>query len=86
MANAIMVIYPYKHQGVWVFDDEIVGLVQEPFVSGADEIIEKMVAEIPDAENGFILFFLQARFRVISLYLSGDIVRSMVVTGTIART
>jgi len=62
MANAIMVIYPYKHQGVWVFDDEIVGLVQEPFVSGADEIIEKMVAEIPDAENGFILFFSASPF------------------------
>lgn len=62
MANAIMAIYPYKHQGVWVFDDEKVGLVQEPFVSGADEIIEKMVAEIPDAEDGFSLFFSASPF------------------------
>jgi hypothetical protein len=33
--NAINVISPYKHHGMWVFDDARVGLVQEPFVSGA---------------------------------------------------
>lgn len=55
--NSIMVIHPYKYEGMWVFDDEKVGLVQEPFVSGADEIIEKMVADIPDAQNGFSLLF-----------------------------
>ena len=33
--NALRVIHPYKTEGVWVFDDEAVGLVQEPFVSGA---------------------------------------------------
>jgi len=32
--NAINVISPYKHHGMWVFDDPRVGLVQEPFVSG----------------------------------------------------
>jgi hypothetical protein len=31
--NAINVISPYKHHGMWVFDDARVGLVQEPFVS-----------------------------------------------------
>jgi hypothetical protein len=31
--NAINVIWPYKHHGMWVFDDARVGLVQEPFVS-----------------------------------------------------
>ena len=34
--NAINVISPYRHHGMWVFDDARVGLVQEPFVSGAD--------------------------------------------------
>jgi hypothetical protein len=34
--NAINVIWPYKHHGMWVFDDARVALVQEPFVSGAD--------------------------------------------------
>lgn len=34
--NSILVMSPYKHQGMWVFDDGRVGLVQEPFVAGAD--------------------------------------------------
>ena len=38
LMNAINVIAPYKLHGVWVFDDPRVGLVQEPFVAGADKI------------------------------------------------
>jgi hypothetical protein len=34
--NSIHVIHPYKHAGVWAFDDPAVGLVREPFVAGAD--------------------------------------------------
>ena len=55
--NAIMAIHPYKYQGLWVFDDPKVGLVQEPFVSGADIIIEKMAQGIPGAHSGFTLLF-----------------------------
>jgi hypothetical protein len=40
-----------------MFDDETVGLSKEPFVSGADVIIDKMVASIPDADKGFTLLF-----------------------------
>ena len=36
--NSIHVIFPYRKNGVWMFDDEAVGLKQEPFVSGAPEI------------------------------------------------
>ena len=43
MSNAIMVIFPYQHQEPWIFDDERVGLVQEPFVSGVPEIIDILV-------------------------------------------
>jgi hypothetical protein len=50
--NALIAIYPYKFEGLWVFDDEKVGLVQEPFVSGADEIIERMTQCIAGAERG----------------------------------
>ena len=25
--NAIVAIYPYKHEGLWVFDDDRVGLL-----------------------------------------------------------
>lgn len=55
--NAIIAIHPYKTQGLWVFDDERVGLREEPFVSGADTIIDRMVSVIPGAEQGFTLLF-----------------------------
>jgi hypothetical protein len=60
--NAINVIAPYKHHGMWVFDDPRVGLVQEPFVSGADTMIDRVVAEIPNAEQGFTLIFSSGSF------------------------
>ena len=59
MKNALFVIAPYRHSGMWVFDDPDVGLVKEPFVSGIDIIIDRVVAaqKIPDAENGFTAIF-----------------------------
>lgn len=42
---------------MWVFDDERVGLVREPFIFGADKIIERLAADIPDADRGFNLIF-----------------------------
>ena len=60
--NAINVIAPYKHHGQWVFDDPRVGLVQEPFVAGADSMIDRVVADIPDAASGFVLIFSAAPF------------------------
>ena len=55
--NSIVAIHSYKFEGLWVFDDEKVGLVQEPFVSGADEIIERMVVGLDWPEAGFTLLF-----------------------------
>lgn len=55
--NSIFVIQPYRYSGLWVFDDEKVGLVHEPFVSGVDDIIDKCVANIEDADKGFNLLF-----------------------------
>lgn len=55
--NAIMVIAPYRHQGTWVFDDESAGLVKEPFVAGVPEMIDVLVADIPNAGEGFRLLF-----------------------------
>jgi hypothetical protein len=60
--NAINVIYPYKYEEMWVFNDERVGLIQEPFVAGADSIIEKMVADILNPEDGFVLTFAGTPF------------------------
>ena len=60
--NEINVIAPYKHLDMWVFDDPRVGLVQEPFVSGADTMIDRVVAEIPNAEQGFTMVFSGSPF------------------------
>lgn len=60
--NAISAIVPYKQHGLWVFDDRLAGLVQEPFIAGADRMIDRAVAEIPDAEHGFILIFSASPF------------------------
>ena len=60
--NSILAIHPYKWQGLWVFDDPAVGLRQEPFVSGADAIIDRMVANIPGARDGFTMIFSAQSF------------------------
>jgi hypothetical protein len=55
--NAINLIKPYLYEGVWVFDDASKKLKQEPFVSGIPEMIDQLVANIPNAEKGFLLYF-----------------------------
>lgn len=40
-----------------MFDDPAVGLVKEPFVAGADVIIDRMVEEISNAEAGVTIIF-----------------------------
>jgi hypothetical protein len=60
--NSLFVIAPYKYQGMWVFDDPAVGLSKEPFVSGIDTMIDKMVADIPNADRGFRAIFSATPF------------------------
>ncbi|HTC50457.1 MAG TPA: DUF6717 family protein [Steroidobacteraceae bacterium] len=67
--NAINVIAPYKYLDMWVFDDPRFGLVQEPFVSGTDTLIEHAVAAIPGAEAGFIMLFSAAAFPGCQIHL-----------------
>lgn len=55
--NTIMVIHPYRENGIWMFDDEATGLEKEPFIEGVPEIIEEATAHIPNATGGFSLFF-----------------------------
>lgn len=62
MANQIMVIAPYFADGTWVFDDESVGLVKEPFVSGIPEMIDFLIEGIPDARKGFRMLFSGSPF------------------------
>jgi hypothetical protein len=60
--NSLMVIAPYKYNGMWVFDDPVVGLTREPFVAGIDTMIDKLVADIPDAQKGFRAVFSAGPF------------------------
>ena len=57
MQNAVFSIRPYRWQNMWVFDDERVGLVKEPFVMGIPEMIDKAVAHLSNAEQGFTILF-----------------------------
>ena len=69
MSNSLFVIAPYKALGMWVFDDKRVGLDQEPFVAGADTIIDLWVADLPNAEQGFRLIFSPEPFPGYTLHL-----------------
>jgi Family of unknown function (DUF6717) len=60
--NALLVIFPYKYQGTWVFDDPAVGLFREPFIAGIDTMIDKAAADVPKAEKGFRAIFSAAPF------------------------
>lgn len=60
--NSIGIIAPYRYEGMWVFDDPGVGLVREPFVAGADLIIDRLVGSIPNAARGFRLIFSASPF------------------------
>lgn len=61
-ANSILIIQPYRHASTWVFDDKATDLVQEPFVSGIPEMIDRLVQDIPAASSGFRLLFSTAPF------------------------
>ncbi|MBD2438685.1 DUF6717 family protein [Nostoc sp. FACHB-110] len=57
MTNSIIVIFPYRLNQTWVFDDERLGLLQEPFVSGVPEMIDIFVQGIAHVDEGFKLLF-----------------------------
>lgn len=60
--NSLMVISPYKWNGMWVFDDPAVGLTKEPFIAGIDTLIDKATANVPDAPHGFRAIFSASAF------------------------
>jgi hypothetical protein len=60
--NSLFVIAPYQHEGMWVFDDAAVGLSKEPFIAGIDTMIDRIVADIPNAARGFRAVFSATPF------------------------
>ena len=67
--ESVKCIHPYMHEMQWVFDDPAVGLDKEPFVNGADLLIDQLVEHIPNAEYGFALLFSAAPFEGSSVKL-----------------
>jgi hypothetical protein len=61
-SNALFAINPYRRQGTWVFDDPGVGLYAEPFVAGIPEMIDVLVKDIPNADDGFLMIFSASPF------------------------
>jgi hypothetical protein len=62
--NSIMVLTPYRYNGLWVFDDKNTGLVREALIAGVPEILEALHKEhkIVNPDNGFNLLFSPAPF------------------------
>jgi len=58
-SNSILILkpYTYKYSGTWVFDDKQKGLHHEAFVAGIPKMIDILVRDIPDANEGFRLLF-----------------------------
>jgi hypothetical protein len=56
-------VFPFKHCGQWVFSDASVGVHYEPFVRGADELIDDLVLELEAPERGFRLNFSSLPFK-----------------------
>lgn len=54
-----LTVYKSK-RGQWVFDDSDVELTQEPFVAGADLIMDELVKTYKSPQNGFKLFIREA--------------------------
>ena len=62
MTSILMIIAPYWHDDMWVFDDECSGMDKEPLVAGIPQIVDDLVRNISDARGGFRLLFSAAVF------------------------
>ena len=62
MSNFLRVIFPYKDEGQWMFDDAATGLVREPFVYGIDTMLDLLTKQIPGAERGVKALFSDRPF------------------------
>jgi hypothetical protein len=52
---------------MWVFDDERVGLVKEPFVMGIPEIIDKAVTHLSNPEKVLLFCLTIPAYRLLTL-------------------
>jgi len=62
--NALQIIFPYKDRGQWMFDDERVNLVREPFIYGMDTLLNIIATreKIKGLSKGVKLIFSHLPF------------------------
>jgi hypothetical protein len=60
--NSIFAIAPYEWNGLWVFDDEARLLDKEPFVAGADTMIETAALALLGRKKDFVMLFSAVPF------------------------
>jgi hypothetical protein len=53
--NALITLFPFKYQGVWMFNDKSKRLENEAFIAGIDDMLDLLTAHIPNAVQGFKL-------------------------------
>ena len=59
--NDVSAISAYRDNGFWVFDDESRGLDKEPFVAGADILMDYMSGRILDESKNSVNFYFAKR-------------------------
>ncbi len=57
MPQGMLVLEPYREDGIWLFDDRATGLHREPFVGDVNRMLDQLAESIPNAPQGFRLFF-----------------------------
>jgi deoxyadenosine/deoxycytidine kinase len=57
-----MVLYPYKQNQTWFFDDLPKKIIREPFVGNTNNIFDSFVSHLEDPKKGFQLFFSAEKF------------------------
>lgn len=70
--NSIFTIAPYQKRGVWMFDDDTLGLKEEAFVAGADTMIDLITTGMKDPATGFIMQFSDKPFPGYMVKLTRD--------------
>lgn len=70
--NSIFAIAPYEWNGLWVFDDAERGLLKEPFVAGADTMIETSAMLFLGRKTDFVILFGSVPFPGNQIVLQWD--------------
>jgi hypothetical protein len=60
--NALRCLHVYRYNGMWVFDDEAVGLNREPFVCGVPEVFDQLLLAKGITGDRFNLLFGESKF------------------------